>query len=86
MAKRFTTQTLDREVQDSSLAHCVVFLDKKLCPLTGNILLGEGMEPCNGLASCLRGSSKTPRHASCQGNWDKHWPMWPLALACLYLG
>ena len=38
MAERLTPQTLDLEVRGSSLAHHIVFLDKKMG--TGNILLG----------------------------------------------
>ena len=59
MAKRFTTQTLDREVQDSILAHCVVFLDKKLCPL--------GIS----LARCVNGYWE---HTAGGGDGTLQWP------------
>ena len=74
MAKR--SQSSDLEAQGSSLAHCLVSLDKEFystlslftqaykwvpTPYWG----GGGGQPSDGLASHTGGSSNNPRHASC---------------------
>ena len=84
IAKWLTPQTPDLEVWGSSLTRRIVSLDKELystlslfiqvykrVPATGVILLWTSIPS--------RGSSNTPRHASCYGNRYKLRPCGPLA-------
>ena len=70
MAEQLTPQTLDLEVRGSSLAHHIVFLDKKMG--TGNILLGVTLPwtriPSRGGVAILLGM---------HGNWYKLQPFGP---------
>ena len=83
MAEWLTPRTLDLEVQGSSLARCVVSIEKILyslfahvykwipasyCEVGGGEGLGLGLVGNPRLASHPGGSSNTPRHASCYGN------------------
>ena len=83
MAKWLTPRTLDLDVQGSSLARCVVSIEKILyslltqlykwvpasyCEVGGGGGLGLGLVGNPRLAPHPGGSSNTPRHASCYGN------------------
>ena len=93
MAEWLTPRTLYLEVRDSSLARRVVSLDKELystlSPFT-QVCKWVPAKHCLGVtlrwtSIPSRGSSNTPRHASCYGNRYKLRPCGPLARVLLYL-
>ena len=95
MAKLLIPQTPDLESRGSSLTSGIVSLGKELFSTlslfcthmykmgTADILLGGNPEMA--WHAVQRGSSNTPRHASCYGNRVKLRPCGPLARVHLYL-
>ena len=92
MAEWLTPQTLDLEVRGSSLARCVVSLDKELyytLSLFTQVYKWVLATYCWGVT--LDGLASSPGGvaillgAPCYGKWDKLQPFGPLARVRLYL-